>query len=181
MARSTSSSPPPRTFTATFAGGTTTPTRRTPRAMVWDRDNRAGGGTVRDIVGEVRTSVREAHDAGAAVVIVLVHSGLNEPSSYDTVGTGVASENVAARLAHEVPGIDLIVYGHSHKEMADTVIAGTLLMQPKNWATSVAVAHLRVERRDGRWHVTSKRSSLVQAAHHGEKPLLLAVSAEGHR
>ena len=32
------------------------------------------------------------------------------------------SENVAARVAREVPGVDLIVYGHSHKEMADTTI-----------------------------------------------------------
>ena len=36
------------------------------------------------------TAVREARDAGADVVIVVVHSGLNEPSSYDTVSTGVA-------------------------------------------------------------------------------------------
>ena len=153
----------------------------TPGAMVWDRDNLAGRVTIRDIVPEVRATVRDARDAGAAVVIVVLHSGLGEPSSYDTVGTGVPSENVAARVAHEVPGIDLIVYGHSHKEMADTVIAGTLLMQPKNWATSVAVAHLTVDRRDGRWHVVAKRSSIVQAVHHSESPMLLAVTQEGHR
>jgi 2',3'-cyclic-nucleotide 2'-phosphodiesterase/3'-nucleotidase len=153
----------------------------TPGAMVWDRDNLAGRVVIRDIVPDVRETVREARDAGAAVVIVALHSGLNEPSSYDTVGTGVASENVAARLAHEVPGIDLIVYGHSHKEMADTVIAGTLLMQPKNWATSVAVAHLTVDKRDGRWRVTAKRSSIVQAAHHREDPTVFAVAQEGQR
>jgi 2',3'-cyclic-nucleotide 2'-phosphodiesterase/3'-nucleotidase len=153
----------------------------TPGAMVWDRDNLAGRVVNREIVPVVRETVRDARDAGAAVVIVALHSGLNEPSSYDTVGTGVASENVAARLAHEVPGIDLIVYGHSHKEMADTVIAGTLLMQPKNWATSVAVAHLTVDKRDGRWRVTARRSSIVQAAHHREDPTVFAVVQEGQR
>ena len=50
------------------------------------------------------------------------------------MSTNLGSENVAARIAHEVPGIDLLVYGHSHKEMADTVIEQRLLMQPKNWA-----------------------------------------------
>ncbi|MGH2897583.1 MAG: bifunctional metallophosphatase/5'-nucleotidase, partial [Solirubrobacteraceae bacterium] len=153
----------------------------TPGANVWDRDNLAGRLVVRDIVPEVRSAVREARDAGAAVVVVILHSGLNEPSSYDTVGTGIASENVAARVAKEVPGIDLIVYGHSHKEMADTVIGTTLLMQPKNWATSVAVAHLRVERRDGRWEVTRRRGQLIQAVRHRENPLVLAVTQEGHR
>jgi 2',3'-cyclic-nucleotide 2'-phosphodiesterase/3'-nucleotidase len=84
-------------------------------------------------------------------------------------------------VAHEVSGIDLIVYGHSHREMADTVIAGTLLMQPKNWATSVGVAHLRLERRNGRYQVVSKRSQLVQAVRHKEDPQILAVTQEGHR
>ena len=153
----------------------------TPGSMVWDRDNLAGQVMIRDIVPDVRTSVRDARNAGAAVVIVVVHSGLDEPSSYDTVGTPVASENAAARLAHEVPGIDLIVYGHTHRQMADTVIGTTLLMQPKNWATSVAVAHLGLAYRDGHWHVISRRSSLVQTAHHREDPQVVAVSQEGHR
>jgi len=153
----------------------------TPGSMLWDRDNLAGRLTIRDIVPDVRTAVREARDAGAAVVIVVVHSGLNEPSSYDTVTTHVPSENVAARLAHEVSGIDLLVYGHSHKEMADTVIGTTLLMQPKNWAASVAIAHLGMQRRDGRWHVVSKRSRLVAAARHRENPTVVAVTQEGHR
>ena len=153
----------------------------TPGSNLWDRDNLSGRLVVRDIVPEVRTAVRDARDAGASVVIVLLHSGLDEPSSYDTVSTNVASENVAARVAREVRGIDLIVYGHSHKEMRDTVIAGTLLMQPKNWATSVAIAHLALERMNNRWRVRSKRSTLVQAARHVESPRVIAAVAEGHR
>jgi 2',3'-cyclic-nucleotide 2'-phosphodiesterase/3'-nucleotidase len=153
----------------------------TPGSNLWDRDNLAGRLVVRDIISDVRTAVRDARDAGASVVIVVLHSGLDEPSSYDTVSTNVGSENVAARVAREIRGIDLIVYGHSHKEMPDTVIAGTLLMQPKNWATSVAVAHLRLEQRNNRWRVLSKRSQVVQARHHVENPRVLAVTAEGHR
>jgi 2',3'-cyclic-nucleotide 2'-phosphodiesterase/3'-nucleotidase len=88
------------------------------------------------------------------------------------------SENVAAAIARAVPGVDLIVYGHSHKQMADTVIAGTLLMQPRNWATSVAVAELHLSRDGGRWRVATKRSSLVQAAGHAENPGVLAAVAD---
>lgn len=153
----------------------------TPGSMIWDRDNLAGQVVIRDIIPDVRTAVRDARNAGAAVVIVVVHSGLNEPSSYDTTATGIGSENVAARLAHEVPGIDLLVYGHSHKQMADTVIGSTLLMQPKNWATSVAVAHLALTRQNGRWRVISKRGSIIQAARHRESPQIIAVTQEGHR
>jgi 2',3'-cyclic-nucleotide 2'-phosphodiesterase/3'-nucleotidase len=153
----------------------------TPGSMVWDRDNLAGKIVIRAIVPEVAEAVREVRATGAAVVIVIVHSGLNEPATYDTVATGVGGDNVAARIAHEVPGIDLIVYGHSHKEMADTVINGTLLMQPRNWATSVAIAHLGLVRRDGRWHVASKRSALLPVMGHRESPAVIAVTQEGHR
>jgi 2',3'-cyclic-nucleotide 2'-phosphodiesterase/3'-nucleotidase len=61
------------------------------------------------------------------------------------------------------------------------VIGTTLLMQPKNWAASVAIAHLRVERRNGRWHVTAKKSQIVQAVHHKENAAELGVTEEGHR
>jgi 2',3'-cyclic-nucleotide 2'-phosphodiesterase (5'-nucleotidase family) len=153
----------------------------TPGSMVWDRDNLAAAKlTVRDIVPEVREAVADARGTGASVIVVALHSGLDEPSSYDTT-TGLPSENVAARVAREVPGIDLIVYGHSHKEMADTIIGSTLLIQAKNWATSVAVAHLRVERRSNRMQVVARRGQIIRAINHRESPQLLAVTQEGHR
>lgn len=152
----------------------------TPGSMVWDRDNLRGRLTVGDVLPATGRAVAAARAAGADVIVVLLHSGLDEPSSYDTVSTGLPSENVAARVAREVPGIDLIVYGHSHKQMADTTIAGVLLMQPKNWATSVGVAHLEVVRRDGRWHVAAKHSSLVQARNHAESPAVLAATQTAH-
>jgi 2',3'-cyclic-nucleotide 2'-phosphodiesterase (5'-nucleotidase family) len=153
----------------------------TPGSMVWDRDNLAGRLVIRDIVPELRSAVQDVRAAGADVVLVTMHSGLDGASSYDTVTTGVPSENVAARVAREVPGIDLILFGHSHQELPDTLINGVLLMQPKNWATSVAVAHLALERRAGRWSVGEKSSRVVQAAGHAEHPAVLAATEEAHQ
>ena len=152
----------------------------TPGSMVWDRDNLKGRLVIRDIVPAVRQAVNEVRAAGAEVVLVTMHSGLDGPSSYDTVATGIPSENVAARVAREVPGVDLIVYGHSHQEVGETLINGVLLMQPKNWATSVAVAHLGLERAGGHWRVTGKHSSVVQAAGHAEQAALVAATASAH-
>jgi 2',3'-cyclic-nucleotide 2'-phosphodiesterase / 3'-nucleotidase / 5'-nucleotidase len=153
----------------------------TPGAMVWDRDNLAGRLQLRDIVPEVRTAVGEARRGGAQVVLVVVHSGLNEPASYDTVGTGLPSENVSARIAREVDGVDLVVYGHSHREMRDTVIGNTMLVQPKNWAGSVAVVHLGLTREGGGWRVATRRGELVAAAGHAESPRVLATTEAIHR
>ncbi|MDB4883729.1 MAG: cpdB, partial [Gemmatimonadetes bacterium] len=153
----------------------------TPGSMVWDRANLAGRVVLRDIIPAVRAATEEARTAGADVVLVTVHSGLNEASTYDTASTGLPSDNVAARVAKEVAGVDLVAYGHSHKEMRDTTINGVLLIQAKNWATSVAVAHLSLARSGGRWHVASRRADLVQARGHAESPAVLAATDAAHR
>src|SRR5688500_15065851 len=153
----------------------------TPGVTLWDAENIRGRLRFGDIVPAVRAAVGEVRAAGADIVLVTVHSGLNEPASYDTVSSGVPSENVAARIASEVSGIDLIVYGHSHRESRGTTIGQTLLIQPKNWATSVAVAHLSLSRSGGKWAVTSRRGELVQAAGHAESPAVAAATERAHR
>ena len=152
----------------------------TPGAMLWERDNLRGRVILRDIVPEVRTAVAEARAKGADVVVVTMHSGLSGPSGYDTSTTSVPSENVAARVAREVPGIDLIVFGHSHQELADTVIGSVRLLQPKNWATSVGVAHLALARRDGQWRVVTSTGTTIQSTRHAENPAIVAVVARSH-
>lgn len=153
----------------------------TPGVTLWDAENIRGRLRFGDIVPAIRDAVRDARAAGADIVLVTVHSGLNEASSYDTVSTGVPSENIAARVASEVPGIDLVLYGHSHKEARGTTIGQTLLIQPKNWATSVDIAHLIVSRSGGKWVVSEKRSDIVQAAGHAESPAVLSATDAIHR
>ena len=153
----------------------------TPGVVLWDAENVRGRLTLGDIIPAVRQAIGEARSEGAQVIIVDIHSGLDEPSSYDTVATHVASENVAGRLATEVPGIDLLLYGHSHKEMKEKLIGNTLLVQPKNWATSVSVAHLHLERTPRGWEVTKKSAELIPAAGHAEQPSILALSEAAHK
>jgi 2',3'-cyclic-nucleotide 2'-phosphodiesterase/3'-nucleotidase len=152
----------------------------TPGAMLWERDNLRGRVVLRDIVPEVRSAVAEAKAKGADVIVVTLHSGLSGGSAYDTVTTGVPSENVAARVAREVPGIDLVVFGHSHQESADTVIGQTRLLQPKNWATSVGVAHLVVERSGANWRVARSRATTIQSVGHAEHPAVVAAVKREH-
>lgn len=153
----------------------------TPGVMLWDADNVRNKMRLGDIVPAVRKAVSDVKAAGANVVIVTVHSGLDEAASYDTVTTGLPSENVAARIAREVPGIDLIVYGHSHKEMRELRIGETLLTQPKNWATSVSIAHLRVVPNGSGWRVAESHADIVAVAGHAEQRSVLAATEANHR
>jgi 2',3'-cyclic-nucleotide 2'-phosphodiesterase (5'-nucleotidase family) len=153
----------------------------TPGSMVWDRDNLRGRLVVEDILAALPAQVQAARAEGADVVIVVAHAGLNELTSYDTAATGLPSENPMARVAKEVAGIDAMVIGHSHREMTDTTINGVLVVQPRNWATSVAIATLDLERRAGRWTLVSKRGETVQARGWPEQRALVRAVEPAHQ
>jgi 2',3'-cyclic-nucleotide 2'-phosphodiesterase (5'-nucleotidase family) len=152
----------------------------TPGAMVWDRDNLRGRLRVHDIVSSLPAQVAAVRRAGADLVVVVAHSGLGGENSYDAAGNGLGDENAMARVAREVAGVDLIVVGHSHREVADTTINGVLIVQPRNWATSVSVSTIGLERRDGRWQVAAKRGALVQARGHAEHAGVVRAVARAH-
>lgn len=151
-----------------------------PGAMVWDRDHLRGRLTIGDIVPAVRSAVAQARAAGAHLIVAVLHSGLEGGDSYGAAGAGVPAENVAARVAREVPGIDLVVYGHSHREAAGDTIGGALLMQPRQWAAGVAVATLALERSRGGWRVADKGAKTISVAGRAESPRVLAATRDAH-
>lgn len=151
-----------------------------PGVLIWDRENVAGRLDFPEMVGAVRPVVAEMRARGADVVVVAAHSGL-EGSSYDPVATGVPVENAAAEMAREVAGIDVILMGHTHREIADTVIGNTLVMQAKNWAASLAVAELELASEgDGAWRVVRKQGRILRPAADARAPALEAALAGAH-
>ncbi|MBI3981784.1 MAG: 5'-nucleotidase C-terminal domain-containing protein [Gemmatimonadetes bacterium] len=140
----------------------------TPGVMVWDRANVRGRVLVRPIVPEVAPSLARLSEERAELKVAVVHSGLGGGSSYDTAGVG--EENVAVRLAVLPDRPHLVVVGHSHRRIADSVINGVHFVQPEAWARSLAVAHVSLVRENtpragpGPWRVTRIRGEQVPLA-----------------
>jgi 2',3'-cyclic-nucleotide 2'-phosphodiesterase / 3'-nucleotidase / 5'-nucleotidase len=133
-----------------------------PGVHVWDRDNVTGVLEFREIISSVRATVADMRAHGADLVVVLSHGGL-EGTSYDMATTGLSPENVAAELALREPGIDVIFMGHTHRELADTIINGVLLTQARNWAASLAAVTVTAERvGTGAWRVAHKRGEILR-------------------
>jgi len=133
----------------------------TPGVMVWDREHVAGKarvGRVMETAPAVLAGMRNAADFS----LVLIHSGMGEASSYDT--TGVGPENVAARLAAAPAPPDLVVVGHTHRQMTDSVVRGVHFIQPRPFAQSLAVAHVWLVRDGTRWRVARIRGDEVPLA-----------------
>ena len=142
----------------------------TPGVMLWDRSQVAGRARVRRIAEMAPGALARLDQQGADLKVVLIHSGFGE-SSYDT--TGIGPENDAAALAAVKPKPDIVIVGHTHREIRDTVINGVHFVQPKNWAQSIAVVHVWLSREQGpgsRWSVTNVRSDLIPLANVAELP-----------
>jgi 2',3'-cyclic-nucleotide 2'-phosphodiesterase / 3'-nucleotidase / 5'-nucleotidase len=151
-----------------------------PGVHLWDRHNVEGRLEFREIVSSVRPVVEDLRARGAHVVVVAAHNGL-EGSSYDVAATGVAPENAMAELAAEVPGIDVIFLGHTHRELADTTIAGTLILQAKNWAASLAVAELElVATEEAGWRIARRSGSILRPAPDAMAERLRSSLSEAH-
>ncbi|MEX0690784.1 MAG: 5'-nucleotidase C-terminal domain-containing protein [Gemmatimonadales bacterium] len=116
----------------------------TPGAMVWDRAHLSQRLRVAPVESVARATLDAMAASGAALRLVVIHSGMDGPSSYDT--TGVGEENVAATLATLPVSPHLVVVGHSHGTMPDSSWRGVHFMQPAPWAREIAIAHILVAR-----------------------------------
>jgi 2',3'-cyclic-nucleotide 2'-phosphodiesterase / 3'-nucleotidase len=100
------------------------------------------------------------------LVVAIVHSGLErDPQSGETYTDQMQNENAVGALAEQVPDIDVILFGHSHREVAEKLINGVLLVQARNWGQSLAQADIEMERVEGGWKVMSKHSKVIPVTH----------------
>ncbi len=88
----------------------------------------------------------------ADVVIGLFHSGKS-----GGITTPTYEEDASEKVAQEVPGFDLVLFGHDHTRHCDKVVntAGdsVLCMDPANNAITVSDATIALEKENGRWGV----------------------------
>ena len=97
----------------------------------------------------------------ADLVVVIMHSGFaKDPVSGEVWPEQGVGENVAPDLT-EVPGIDIIFYGHTHSELSEKILNGVLMAQPKNWGMALARADVDMREENGHWEVVSKHSRTI--------------------
>jgi 2',3'-cyclic-nucleotide 2'-phosphodiesterase / 3'-nucleotidase len=136
----------------------------TPGIPHWENKENYAGLEFRAPVAEARKWVKVLRDKERADLIVLaMHMGLEaDPRSGELSPGQVPHENEAIAVASEVQGIDLILMGHTHREVPDMFIGGALLTQANCWARHVARADVYLEKdAAGRWRVAAKQARTV--------------------
>lgn len=152
-----------------------------PQIMVWDKQNLEGKITVRDIQETARRLVPEMRAKGAQIVIAIPHSG------FERGETPRFAENSVARLA-EVPGIDAILFGHSHGEfpsaffanypkvdIAKGTINGVPAVMPGRWGDHLGVIDLKLDNASGAWKVADSRAEIRPITDRASRKPLVAA------
>jgi 2',3'-cyclic-nucleotide 2'-phosphodiesterase / 3'-nucleotidase / 5'-nucleotidase len=134
-----------------------------PGVAVWDRDHVEGRLIFPSMRDQLARIVPEARAAGADLVVVAAHSGL-EGSSYDQETTGLPPENEMGEVARTVPGIDAIFLGHSHREVEDELVHGVRIIQAGHHARSLAAVEFTVVRDEeaGTWRVAESAGRILR-------------------
>ena len=130
----------------------------TPGVPNWDNPPNYAGLEFHEPVSEARKWVpilREQEKAD--VVVVAMHMGLGEDLRTGETNPGqVPHENEAIAIAKDVPGIDVIFMGHTHRDVPSLYLNGVLLTQANHWGRHLARADLYLQKAGSGWRVYAK-------------------------
>lgn len=136
----------------------------TPAIPNWLGENLWSGLRFEEMVSSARQWMRVVKEQEKAdIVIGLFHSGKD-----GGITTPHYKEDAALAVAREVPGFDVVFFGHDHTRYADAVTnsEGKLVacLDPANNAMSVAQADLQLVKKKGHWCVKESLWKLVDVA-----------------
>lgn len=98
----------------------------------------------------------------ADVVIIAMHMGLEQDMRTGEINPGqVTNENRAIAIAQQVPGVDLIFMGHTHRDVPSLVINGVQLIQSNYWGRHLARVDLYLENSGLRWQVFARAARTI--------------------
>jgi 2',3'-cyclic-nucleotide 2'-phosphodiesterase/3'-nucleotidase len=148
----------------------------TPAIPNWEKPENITGLRFDNPVEIAKKYVPQMRSAGADVIVISQHIGwdktptntrdpqawLTDPSSWPPSGS-LPDENLTIELAQQVPGIDVILAGHSHLDVPKTLINNVLIVEPSYWGRALAKVTLQLQRSSTTWQIVAKDSGLQYA------------------
>ncbi|MFG3712701.1 bifunctional metallophosphatase/5'-nucleotidase [Micromonospora sp. NPDC047730] len=155
-----------------------------PGSAIWDKANVEGRLRFDDMIATAAKYVPIMRERGADIVLISAHGGDSGTSSY---GPELPNENPTALIAEQVPGIDAILFGHAHAEVAEKFVTNArtgeqvLLTEPSKWGQRLSRMDFTLARERGRWKITKKTAALLNTNTVVEDPAVLAAVRAQHQ
>lgn len=96
----------------------------------------------------------------ADVVVVSYHGGFEKDLQTGTPTEALTGENEAYELLEKVSGIDALITGHQHREIAE-VLFGVPVIQPGYRGANLGVIELDIQKENGHVHVKNPSARLI--------------------
>jgi len=145
-----------------------------PAVKYWERPENYVGCVFGDAMAAANQHIPVMRAAGADVIVVAAHTGLDETYGYGR------EENFAKYLANEVPGIDVILAGHAHANVAGQLINGVLVTEPNYHGRNISDIRIQVTGSGSDWTVTTKSSTTPAVGSYEEDITLKALMQPYH-
>ena len=101
------------------------------------------------------------------VVVIAMHMGLEQDLQTGEINPGqVPNENRAIAIAQQVPGIDLIFMGHTHRDVPSLVINGVQLIEGNYWGKHLARVDLYLENDGQHWRILARAARTIAMDDH---------------
>jgi 2',3'-cyclic-nucleotide 2'-phosphodiesterase/3'-nucleotidase len=155
-----------------------------PGIAIWDKAYVQGKLTFPGLEEQAAKWVPKLRSMGADVVVVSAHSGTSGRSSYGDQLPYV--EDAAADVARRVPGIDAILVGHAHAEIAELRVVNeqtgktVVLSEPLCFAERLTLFDIELVFAKGRWEVESVSASLRNSNAVADDPRITGLLREEH-
>lgn len=122
----------------------------------WEVPATIKGLVFKDTVEEAQKWVKVLKDTEKVdLVVLLAHEGFEK--DIDTgKDLGTSIENQCYAIATTVPGIDVMLTGHTHLSIPGKTLNGVLVMQPKNAGVEICKADITMEQTATGWKVVTK-------------------------
>ncbi|WP_055621541.1 bifunctional UDP-sugar hydrolase/5'-nucleotidase [Streptomyces sp. JHA19] len=155
-----------------------------PGIAIWDKAYVEGKLVFPGLEEQAAKWVPKLRSMGADVVVVSAHSGTSGTSSYGDQLPYV--ENSAALVAQRVPGIDAILVGHAHTEIAELKVTNektgrtVVLSEPLCYAQRLSLFDVELVFERGCWTVESVRASVRDSKSVPDDPRITRLLKEDH-
>lgn len=153
----------------------------TPGIPNWENPPNYAGLEFRETVSEAQKWVKVLREKEHVdLVVIAMHMGLEEDIRTGELNpSNVMNENAAVKIARQVAGVDVILMGHTHREVPSLYINNVLLTQADYWGHRLARVDVYLEKdaANASWRVVAKaaRTLSVDSAKPDEEVAKLAA------
>ena len=159
-----------------------------PQIMLWDKQHLTGKVRAAGIVETAIKLVPQMKAQGADVVIAIPHSGIGSSENPGDVN----AENAVYAITR-VPGIDAVLFGHSHSvfpsarysdlpgaDIEKGLLNGVAAVMPGRWGDNMGQVDFTLSLQHGKWQVTDARAKAVPIYDGVKKAPLVAADKRIH-